>query len=88
MGRSTKKKTSLLTIPHSPKGYGSKRAARGRLYFSDDHLEKISMHYVTTQLYPNMIDYKDLSVAKCDDSFELDGNRFSECSVFTSGGNV
>ncbi len=80
MGRSIKKKTSLLTIPHSPKGYGSKRAARGRLYFSDDHLEKISMQYVTTQLYPNMIDYKDLSVAKCDDSFELDGNRFSDYS--------
>jgi hypothetical protein len=27
-----------------------------------------------------MIDYKDLSVAKCDDSFELDGNRFSDYS--------
>jgi hypothetical protein len=80
MGRSIKKKTSLLTVPHSSKGYGSKRAARGRLYFSDNHLERMSIQYVTTYLYPNMIDYKDLSVAKCDDSFELDGNRFSDYS--------
>jgi len=80
MGRSMKKKTSLLTVPHSSQGYGSKSAARGRLYFSDDHLEKINIQYVTTRLYPNMIDYKDLSVAKCDGSFELEGNCFSDYS--------
>jgi len=80
MGRSMKKKTSLLTVPHSSKGYGSKRAARGRLYFSNDDLEKMSIQYVTTRLYPNMIDYKDLSVAKCDGSFELEGNFFSDYS--------
>jgi hypothetical protein len=28
MGRSMKNRTTLLTVPHSKKGYGSKRAAR------------------------------------------------------------
>ncbi|MBE3116985.1 hypothetical protein IMZ68_07245, partial [Candidatus Bathyarchaeota archaeon] len=32
MGRSMTKRTTLLTIPHSKKGYGSKRAARGRIH--------------------------------------------------------
>jgi hypothetical protein len=41
MGRSMKKKTSLLTVPHSPKGYGSKRAARGKITFSNGDLDVI-----------------------------------------------
>ena len=37
MGRSMTKRTTLLTVPHSKKGYGSKRAARGKIRFEDTH---------------------------------------------------
>ncbi len=80
MGRSMKNKTSLLTVPHSPKGYGSKRAARGKLTFSKGDLEIIHVQYKKTSLYPNMVDYKDVSFAKCDDSLEFTAKRFTDYS--------
>ncbi|XES78571.1 MAG: hypothetical protein ACBZ72_06785 [Candidatus Bathyarchaeia archaeon] len=71
MGRSMTKRTTLLTVPHSPKGYGSKRAARGKLYFDDDHLEGVHVKYKDTLLYPNAMDPQDISVAKCEDEFTV-----------------
>ena len=38
MGRSMKNRTTLLTMPHSTKGFGSKRAARGKLHFENGKL--------------------------------------------------
>jgi hypothetical protein len=67
MGRSMKKRTTLLTVPHSPKGYGSKRAARGRIYFEGEKLKSIKVVYRTTPLYPNAIDPADVSIAKAED---------------------
>ena len=43
MGRSMTKRTTLLTIPHSKKGYGSKRAARGKLHFEDGELVDVTV---------------------------------------------
>ncbi len=80
MGRSMKKKTSLLTVPHSPKGYGSKRAARGKLTFSNGNLENIRVQYEKKNLYPNMVDYKDVSFAQCEDSLEFDAKSFTDYS--------
>jgi hypothetical protein len=71
MGRSMTKRTTLLTIPHSAKGYGSKRAARGRLYFNGSKLESVNVKYKDTLLYPNAMDEKDVSVAKCEDIFNV-----------------
>lgn len=78
MGRSMKKRTTLLTIPHSKRGYGSKRAARGRLYFEDTKLKGVRVTYRTTPLYPNAIDPKDISVAKADDRFTVAGGRLTK----------
>lgn len=75
MGRSMKNLTTLLTVPHSTKGYGSKRAARGRLYFKDMDLEKVKVTYRTTLLYENDVDASDISVAKVDDSFSVEGSK-------------
>jgi hypothetical protein len=75
MGRSMKNLTTLLTVPHSKSGYGSKRAARGRIYFDETKLKSVKVDYRTTLLYPNAIDPTDVSVAKGDDSFVVEGNK-------------
>jgi hypothetical protein len=75
MGRSVKNLTTLLTIPHSSKGYASKRAARGRIYFHESKLKNIKVDYKTTQLYPNAIDPNDVSVAQGDDSFTVEADK-------------
>ncbi len=77
MGRSMNKRTTLLTVPHSSKGYGSKRAARGRLYFNDARLQSVSVKYKDTLLYPNAIDEEDVSVAKCEDNFNVEAAKLS-----------
>jgi len=77
MGRSIRKRTTLLTVPHSKKGYGSKRAARGRIYFDENRLKEVHIDYRTTPLYDNDIDPHDISVAKADDSFTVDGERLT-----------
>ncbi len=77
MGRSMTKRTTLLTVPHSAKGYGSKRAARGRLYFSKSELDGVNVKYKDTLLYPNAMDEKDVSVAKCDDNFTVPPEKLS-----------
>ena len=83
MRRSMKKRKTLLTVPHSQRSYGSKRAARGKLHFNDQKLKSISVKYKTTKLYPNEIDPGDVSIAKCEDRFTVKGEeladyRFSE----------
>jgi len=75
MGRSMKNLTTLLTVPHSPKGYGSKRAVRGRIYFDGTKLKSVKVDYRTTLLYPNAIDPSDISLAKADDSFTVEGEK-------------
>jgi hypothetical protein len=75
MGRSMKSLTTLLTVPHSPKGYASKRAARGRIYFDGTKLKSVKVDYKTTQLYPNAIDPNDISIAQGDDSFTVEANK-------------
>jgi len=77
MGRSMKKKTTLLTVPHSQKGYGSKRAARGRIYFEGARLSRVKVRYRTTPLYPNAIDPEDISVARAEDVFTIDGSQLA-----------
>lgn len=76
MGRSLKKRTTLLTIPHSEKGFGSKRAVRGKLYFEGEKLRRVKVKYRTTNLYPNAIDPNDVSIAKADDHFSVEGEKF------------
>jgi hypothetical protein len=80
MRRSMKKRKTLLTVPHSKKGYGSKRAARGKLHFNGKKLEKISIKYRTTRLYPNEIDQEDISIAKAEDSFTITGKKLADYS--------
>jgi hypothetical protein len=75
MGRSMKKKTTLLTVPHSEKGYASKRAARGRISFENTKLKSVKVTYRMTPLYPNAIDPKDISVAQAEDQFTVEGER-------------
>jgi hypothetical protein len=75
MGRSMKNLTTLLAVPHSEKGYGSKRAARGRIYFDGTKLKSVKVDYRTVLLYPNAIDPGDVSVARADDSFTVEGDR-------------
>jgi hypothetical protein len=77
MGRSMSKRTTLLTVPHSAKGFGSKRAARGRLHFDDSRLESVNVKYMDTLLYPNAIDPQDVSVAKCQDNFTVAAEKLS-----------
>ena len=73
--RSMKNRTTLLTIPHSQKGYGSKRAAKGKLYFEGTNLKNIKVDYTTTPLYPNAIDPSDVSIAKADDHIIVGGDK-------------
>ena len=80
MGRSMTKRTTLLTVPHSKKGYGSKRAARGRIHFEDGKLQDVTVKYKTTKLYPNAIDPEDVAVAKGDDSFTVSGDKLANYS--------
>jgi hypothetical protein len=80
MGRSMKNRTTLLTIPHSSKGYGSKRAARGKLHFENDKFLDATVTYKTTPLYPNAMDPEDVAVAVCDDKFTVAGEKFSDYS--------
>jgi len=80
MGRSLKNRTTLLTIPHSSKGYGSKRAARGKLHFENGKLLDAAVKYKTTQLYPNAMDPQDIAVAFCEDSFSVPGEKLSDYS--------
>jgi hypothetical protein len=80
MGRSMTKRTTLLTVPHSPKGYGSKRAARGRIYFNETQLEGVNVKYKDTLLYPNAMDPEDVSVAKCEDNFTVPAEKLSSYS--------
>jgi hypothetical protein len=78
MGRNLgKRKTLLLTVPHSPKGFGSKRAAQGSIAFKQEKFEQIKVHYKTTLLYANELDVSetDVSVAKADDSFSVEAGR-------------
>jgi len=76
MGRSMKNLTTLLTVPHSAKGYGSKRAARGRIYFDGTKLKSAKIDYRTTPLYPNAIDPTDISAARAEDTFTVSGEKF------------
>ncbi len=80
MGRSMSKRTTLLTIPHSKKGYGSKRAARGKLHIEDNKLLDVTINYKTTKLYPNDIDPEDVSVAQAEDSFKVEGEKLADYS--------
>ena len=80
MGRSMTKRTTLLTVPHSSKGYGSKRAARGRIYFNETKLEGVNVKYKDTMLYPNDIDPEDVSWAKAKDDFTVAAEKLSDYS--------
>ena len=74
------KRRTLLTVPHSTKGYGSKRAARGKLHFEGSKLKSVTVNYRTTWLYPNEIDPEDVSIAKAEDSFTVSGEKLSDYS--------
>jgi hypothetical protein len=78
MGRSITNRTTLLTVPHSRRGFGSKRAARGKLRFDGNKLEKVTVTYKPTRLYPNAIDPIDVSVAQGEDSFTVTGEQLSD----------
>ena len=75
MGRSLKNRTTLLTVPHSKKGYASKRAVRGKIYFDNSKLKNVKVTYKTTALYPNAMDPNDVSVAKAEDEFMVESDR-------------
>jgi hypothetical protein len=77
MGRSMKNLTTLLTVPQSSRGYGSKRAARGRIYFDGVKLKRVKVDYRTVTLYPNAIDPDDVSRAIAEDSFTVEGDKFA-----------
>ena len=78
MGRSMTKRTTLLTVPHSKKGYGSKRAARGKVHFEGNKLLDVTVKYKTTKLYPNAMDLEDTAVAVAEDSFVVPGEKLAE----------
>ncbi len=80
MGRSMTKRTTLLTVPHSKMGFGSKRAARGKIHFEENKLLDVSVKYKTTKLYPNAMDPEDIAVAKCEDSFTISGEDLADYS--------
>lgn len=80
MGRSIRSRTTLLTVPHSKKGFGSKRAAKGKIYFDGEKLKEVQMTYRATPLYDNEVDPKDISVAVADDSFIVEGDRLTNYS--------
>jgi hypothetical protein len=80
MGRSMTKRTTLMTVPHSKKGYGSKRAARGKIHFNGTKLEDLSVRYQTTRLYANAIDPADVSIAQAEDNFTVPGEKLADYS--------
>ena len=80
MGRSISNRTTLMTIPHSGFGFGSKRAARGKLRFNGNKLETVTVTYKTTKLYPNAMDPEDVSVAQAEDKFIVAGDTLAEYS--------
>jgi hypothetical protein len=80
MRRSMTKRKTLLTVPHSTKGFGSKRAARGKLHFEGTKLKNVSVKYRTTRLYPNEIDPEDVSIAEAEDSFTVTGEKLADYS--------
>jgi hypothetical protein len=80
MGRSITKRTTLMTVPHSQRGYGSKRAARGKIHFNENKLENVTVTYKTTRLYPNAIDPNDIAVAEADDKFTVAGEKLADYS--------
>jgi hypothetical protein len=80
MRRSMAKRKTLLTVPHSKMGYGSKRAARGKLHFEGTKLKSVSVKYLTTRLYPNEINPEDVSIAKANDSFTVSGEQLADYS--------
>jgi hypothetical protein len=81
MGRSMNKRTTLLTIPHSKLGFGSKRAAHGRLHLgSNEELRDVEVTYKTTNLYPNAMDPQDIAIAKCNDKVTISGELLSNYS--------
>jgi hypothetical protein len=80
MGRSISNRTTLLTVPHSGFGFGSKRAARGKLRFDGNKLESVTVHYKTTALYPNAMDPEDVSIAQCEDKFVVVGDKLADYS--------
>ncbi len=80
MGRSMSKRTTLLTIPHSSKGYGSKRAARGKLHFNNGEFLDANVRYTNTALYPNDIDPQDVAVAVCEDNFTVTAEKLADYS--------
>lgn len=80
MGRNLgKRKTLLLTVPHSPKGFGSKRAAQGSIAFMQDHFDQIKVQYKTTLLYANELDKEetDVSAARADDTFSVEAEKIA-----------
>jgi len=80
MGRNMgKRKTLLLTIPHSPKGFGSKRSAQGSIVFKQETFNQIKVKYKTTPLYANEMDVNetDVSIAKADDDFSIDASEIT-----------
>ncbi len=80
MGRSLKKRTTLLTVPHSSKGYASKRTARGKIYFEGTKLKEVKVKYRTTLLYENGVDPSDISIAKANDNFTVEANKLEDYS--------
>jgi hypothetical protein len=78
MRRSITKRTTLMTVPHSRLGYGSKRAARGKLRFNETKLENVKVVYKTTKLYPNAIDPDDIAVAEAKDRFTVTGEKLAD----------
>lgn len=80
MGRSMSKRTTLLTIPHSTRGYGSKRAARGRLHFNETSLMDVNVKYKPTALYPNDIDPNDVAMAEAEDEFNVPAEKLANYS--------
>jgi hypothetical protein len=71
-----KNRTTLLSIPHSQKGYASKRAVTGKIYFDGTKLKNVKVTYRTAALYPNAIDPNDVSIAKAEDSFRVEAEKF------------
>ncbi len=76
MGRNLRKhKTLLLTVPHSERGVGSKKAGKGRLNLEGEKLTGITVQYANTSLYPNEIDPNDPATAQCEEELHVDSSR-------------
>lgn len=81
MGRNIRKrKTLLLTVPHSREGFGSKKAAEGHMVLSERGLEQVRVRYRTARLYPNEIDQSDVSIAEADGNITLEARSIQEYS--------